>query len=114
MGRCTRAITPAIVNDLPDPVMPSRVWNRSPASTPSTSASIAAGWSPDALNSETSSMGGTTSMVPAPYDTGTGPVRVTGPVDASPGGQPRRCWRSRQTSSTWDSSAARSPELSIT
>ena len=69
MGRWIFSIPPAIVNDFPDPVIPSRVWNRSPASTPSTSASIAAGWSPDAVNSETSSMGGFPSMVPAPYDT---------------------------------------------
>ena len=34
MGRWARAIAPAIVNDFPDPVMPSSVWYRSPRSTP--------------------------------------------------------------------------------
>ncbi len=32
-----------MVNDFPDPVMPSKVWNRSPASTPSASCPIARG-----------------------------------------------------------------------
>ncbi len=33
MGRCTAAMSPATVNDFPDPVMPSSVWYRSPRST---------------------------------------------------------------------------------
>ena len=55
MGRWTLAMTPAIVNDLPDPVMPSSVWNRSPAASPWLSDSIAAGWSPAGAKSDTSS-----------------------------------------------------------
>ena len=34
VGRCTRSIVHAIVADLPEPVMPSRVWNRSPRTRP--------------------------------------------------------------------------------
>ena len=58
VGRLTRAITDAIVNDFPEPVMPSRVWNWSPRSIPCTSASIAAGWSPAGDRSDTSSSAG--------------------------------------------------------
>jgi hypothetical protein len=43
VGRWIFSITPAIVNDFPEPVIPSRVWNRSPRSIPAASASIAAG-----------------------------------------------------------------------
>ena len=45
-GRPSRAITLAIVKVLPEPVTPSSVWNASPSSMPSTSCSIAVGWSP--------------------------------------------------------------------
>jgi len=41
------------VNDFPDPVMPSSVWNRSPASSPWLRDSIAAGWSPAGAKSDT-------------------------------------------------------------
>ena len=34
VGRCTCAITAAVVKHLPEPVMPSRVWKRSPRSMP--------------------------------------------------------------------------------
>ena len=43
------------MKDLPDPVMPSSVWYRSPASTPAASCAIAFGWSPAAWKSDTSS-----------------------------------------------------------
>jgi len=45
-GRPSRAITLAMVKVLPEPVTPSKVWNTSPSRTPSTSLSMAAGWSP--------------------------------------------------------------------
>ena len=38
---------------LPLPVMPSRVWKRSPRSSPSASAAMAAGWSPEGSKSDT-------------------------------------------------------------
>src|SRR6188768_1175299 len=47
------AMTLATVKVLPDPVMPSRVWKRSPRRNPSTSWRIASGWSPVGENSET-------------------------------------------------------------
>jgi hypothetical protein len=43
-------MTLAIVYVLPDPVTPSSVWNESPSSMPSTSLSIASGWSPAGWN----------------------------------------------------------------
>ena len=43
----------AIVADLPEPVMPSNVWNRSPASRPADSALIAAGCAPAGSQSDT-------------------------------------------------------------
>ena len=46
VGRLHFAITFAMVKVLPLPVTPSRVWQRSPRSTPSTSVLIACGWSP--------------------------------------------------------------------
>ncbi len=45
-GRPSRAMTLAMVKVLPEPVTPSRVWNTSPFSTPSTKPSMAVGWSP--------------------------------------------------------------------
>jgi hypothetical protein len=45
-GRPSRAITFAIVYVLPDPVTPRSVWKLRPSFTPSTSCSMAAGWSP--------------------------------------------------------------------
>src|SRR4051794_21275937 len=53
-------MTLAIAKLLPEPVIPSRVWNRSPRCTPSTSAAIASGWSPAGARSVTSSNSGTT------------------------------------------------------
>ena len=47
-------MTLAAVNVLPVPVAPSRVWNRLPAWKPSTSFSMAFGWSPAGWNSLTS------------------------------------------------------------
>jgi hypothetical protein len=44
-------MTFAIVNVLPLPVTPISVWNLLPARRPSTSRSIACGWSPAGLNS---------------------------------------------------------------
>ena len=58
VGRLTFAITDAVVNDFPDPVMPSSVWKRSPRSSPCANASIAAGWSPAGDRSDTSSSAG--------------------------------------------------------
>src|SRR3954452_21608709 len=49
----------AMVALCPLPVMPSRVWNRSPRSTPVASASMAPGWSPAGSKSETTLNGGT-------------------------------------------------------
>ena len=46
VGRLHFAITFAMVKVLPLPVTPSRVWQRSPRSTPFTSVSMACGWSP--------------------------------------------------------------------
>src|SRR5690606_24237113 len=40
---------------LPEPVMPSNVWNRSPPWMPSASCSMAFGWSPAGPNGETTS-----------------------------------------------------------
>src|SRR4029453_19037365 len=45
VGLCIRSMAPAIVNVLPVPVAPSSVWKGSFASSPSTSPSIAFGWS---------------------------------------------------------------------
>ena len=55
-----------MVNDFPDPVMPSSVWYRSPASTPAASSAIAFGWSPAAGKSDTNS----NSATPRPYARG--------------------------------------------
>src|SRR5665213_3800972 len=46
VGRWTCSMVQAMVALLPLPVMPSRVWNRSPRMTPSDSAWMALGWSP--------------------------------------------------------------------
>src|SRR3970282_1083241 len=40
----------AIVIVFPDPVTPSRVWNRSPRSSPAVSSAMALGWSPAGSN----------------------------------------------------------------
>ena len=53
VGLCTCSMVQAIVALLPEPVMPSRVWYRSPLAMPSLSAAMAAGWSPAGSNSET-------------------------------------------------------------
>src|SRR5689334_20368507 len=52
-------MTLAIVKLLPDPVMPSSVWNRSPFSKPRPSASMASGWSPAGSMGVTNSNSGT-------------------------------------------------------
>ena len=54
VGRFQRAMRFAIVNVLPLPVTPWRTRRCSSASSPLTSASIASGWSPVGLKSETS------------------------------------------------------------
>ncbi|MNH43250.1 hypothetical protein D3C79_1051040 [compost metagenome] len=46
VGRCTCAMTLAMLKVLPEPVTPSRVWCDRPASMPSTIWRIASGWSP--------------------------------------------------------------------
>jgi hypothetical protein len=48
--RCTRSITLAMEKVFPDPVTPSSVWCASPSFNPSTSFSMACGWSPAGLN----------------------------------------------------------------
>jgi hypothetical protein len=45
-GRPSCAMTFAIVNVLPEPVTPSSVWKLRPSWMPSTSFTIAVGWSP--------------------------------------------------------------------
>src|SRR5207249_2067143 len=62
--RCTCSTVHAMVALLPLPVMPRRVWNRSPRSTPVASASMAPGWSPAGAKSETTLNGGTVRIVP--------------------------------------------------
>ena len=59
VGRCTCSIVQAMVALLPEPVMPSSVWNRSPRSMPSASCAMAFGWSPAGAKSETTLNGGT-------------------------------------------------------
>src|SRR5664279_1119600 len=54
-GRWIASIVEAIVIVLPVPVAPSSVWKRSPASTPSASDAIAAGWSAAGLYAASSS-----------------------------------------------------------
>ncbi len=56
-GRCTRSMIFAIVNVLPVPVAPSRVWNRRPSDSPSTAPSMACGWSPLGVNGESTLSG---------------------------------------------------------
>ena len=58
VGRCTCSMVQAMVALLPLPVMPSRVWKRSPRSTPALRAAIALGWSPAGLKSECTPNGG--------------------------------------------------------
>src|SRR5690606_7443192 len=58
VGFWTFSIVQAMVADLPEPVMPSRVWKRSPASMPAASSSMACGWSPEGANSDTTWKGG--------------------------------------------------------
>ncbi len=72
MGRCTFSITAAVVKLLPDPVIPRRVWKRSPRSIPSASAAIASGWSPAGVRSVTSSSAGIVPMLTAGYDSYSG------------------------------------------
>jgi hypothetical protein len=49
---------------LPEPVMPSSVWNRSPRVMPSASAAMAAGWSPAGSNGDTICRSGTAGIRP--------------------------------------------------
>ena len=72
VGRCTFSMTAAVVKLLPEPVMPSSVWNRSPRSMPSASAAIASGWSPAGDRSVTSSSAGINAMLTARYDSYSG------------------------------------------
>ena len=55
VGRCSRSISQAVVADLPVPVAPSSTVSRSPARMRFSSASMAAGWSPEGANSLTTS-----------------------------------------------------------
>src|SRR5262245_31945753 len=53
VGLPMSAMTLATVKVLPEPVIPSSVWKRSPRRNPSMSWRIASGWSPVGENSET-------------------------------------------------------------
>src|SRR5262245_5234147 len=53
VGFWTCSMVQATVALLPDPVMPSSVWYRSPLTMPSLSAATAPGWSPAGANSDT-------------------------------------------------------------
>jgi hypothetical protein len=53
VGFWTCSMVHATVALLPDPVMPSSVWYRSPLTMPSLSAATAPGWSPAGSNSDT-------------------------------------------------------------
>jgi len=55
-------MTFAIVNVLPEPVTPNRVWYFSPASTPWVSLAMACGWSPRGWYLETSLKSATGTM----------------------------------------------------
>ena len=68
VGRWTASIVQAMVALLPLPVMPSRVWKRSPRTTPSDSWAMAVGWSPAGAKSETTLNSGMRSMVPGACD----------------------------------------------
>ncbi len=112
----------AMVAVLPEPVIPSRVWNRSPRSTPSTSPAMAWGWSPAGRKGETTSKGGTTAMVPADGRRGSAEevVDVTpDPISRRSGAvasatRRRSARSSPQTRSTSWCRWSTSPELSIT
>lgn len=54
-GRCIFCITCAILNVLPEPVTPNKVWYAKPDCKPLTSALIAVGWSPAGLKFEINS-----------------------------------------------------------
>src|SRR5438128_7460435 len=62
VGRCTCSMVQAMVALLPLPVMPRRVWKRSPRWIPSARAATARGWSPAGAKSETTLNGGGTSV----------------------------------------------------
>src|SRR3974390_2445161 len=55
VGRPTWATVHAMVAVFPLPVMPSRVWNRSPSVIPRLSAVMALGWSPAGRSGDTTS-----------------------------------------------------------
>ena len=59
MGFCTRSMVQPIVALLPEPVMPSSVWKRSPRVMLSARSSMARGWSPAGSKSDTIWNGGT-------------------------------------------------------
>ena len=52
-GRCVASIILAIVKVFPVPVAPSKTWFFSPLFKPSTNSTIALGWSPAGLKSDT-------------------------------------------------------------
>ena len=53
VGRCSRSTSQAVVADLPVPVAPSSTESRAPDLIRCSSASMAAGWSPEGSNSLT-------------------------------------------------------------
>ena len=78
------------------PVMPSRVWKRSPRRTPSLSRSTAWGWSPAGANSDTISRGGTPRSVPTASDSGSARIGAA-TARAAPASMCRRTDRARGT-----------------
>src|SRR3569832_1930176 len=60
-------MTLAIVNVLPEPVTPRSVWNTSPSFTPSTSLSMAVGWSPAGGYGRNSSKGEPGKVMNSPF-----------------------------------------------
>ena len=73
MGFCTCSIVHAMVADLPDPVIPSSVWKRSPRLMPSLSAAIAVGWSPAGANEDTTRNGRAVGTSSVSVGSGTAP-----------------------------------------
>ena len=59
VGRCTCSIVQPMVALLPEPVMPSSVWKRSPRWMLSVSVAMAVGWSPAGSKSDTIVKSGT-------------------------------------------------------
>src|SRR5690606_12575971 len=102
VGRWTCSMSHAVVADLPVPVAPRRTTSFSPALSREVSSAIAAGWSPEGVYSETTSMGATDRLrsvtgrmaqryVEAVTSGGAGTLRAQGPArPAVPARRPGR------------------------